>query len=552
MEGTGRFAALERLLGQFKRLVSAEGDGRLFELLLDAAIHYLEGDHGFILVREADRPRVRAAHNLDRATLSSERFRPIRKIADYVLGEAEPFLSASVGDDSRFSASESIYEVPRAVVAVPLRTPDQTLGVLYVDKLHAGESPFRVEDVRVLQEFGDAAAHVLELAARARVLEDQGTELRKKADQLERITHSLQEDVALKSVEIAHIERALDSTTRALGEKYTFHNIVGRSPQMRRTFDMLAQVMDYPVPVLVTGESGTGKELIARALHHGSPRKDQPFMAINCAAIPENLLESELFGYKRGAFTGANSDKEGLFRGARRGTVFLDEIGEMPLGIQAKLLRVLQEKEVRPIGGRTSEVVEARIVAATNRELRDEVAAGRFREDLYYRLNVVEVRIPPLRDRVEDIPDLVDHFLERFSEEFGLPRKSLSRRAMQRLMQADWPGNVRQLENAVKSSAILSRDNIIAPEELRLPDARDDAHDSYTAHLPPSGSYEHPSASDHRAITNRAEWEAHEKQRILDALVRCGWNKTRVATELGISRRNLYRKLARYGIEGAH
>ena len=254
MEGTGRFAALERLLGQVKRLVCADGDGRLFELLLDAAIHYVEGDHGFILVRDSERPRVRAAHNLDRATLSSERFRPIRKIADYVLGEAEPFLSASVGEDSRFSDSESIYEVPRAVIAVPLRTPDQTLGVLYVDKLHAGESPFRVEDVRVLQEFGDAAAHVLELSTRARGLKDQSTEWRHKADQLERITHSLQEDVALKSVEIAHIERALDSTTRALGEKYTFHNIVGRSPQMRRTFDMLAQVMDYPVPVLVTGD----------------------------------------------------------------------------------------------------------------------------------------------------------------------------------------------------------------------------------------------------------------------------------------------------------
>ncbi len=545
MEGTGRFAALERLLGQFKRLLCADGEARLYELTLDAAIHYLEGDHGFILVREGDRPRVRATHNLDRATLSSMRFRPIRKIADHVLSQAEPFLSASVGEDSRFSTSESIYEVPRAVIAVPLRTLDQTLGVLYVDKLHEGEGPFRVEDVRVLQEFGDAAAQTLELASTLWSLEENSTELRRKADELELITHSLQEDVALKSVEIAHFERALDSSARALGEKYTFHNIVGRSPSMRRVFDMLAQVMDYPVPVLVTGESGTGKELVARALHHGGPRKDQPFMAINCAAIPENLLESELFGYKRGAFTGATSDKEGLFLGARRGTVFLDEIGEMPLGIQAKLLRVLQEKEVRPIGGRTSETVEARIVAATNRELREEVEAKRFREDLYYRLNVVEVKIPPLRDRVEDIPDLTEHFLERFGDEFALPNKTLSRAAMQRLMRVEWPGNVRQLENAIKSSAILSRGAVIDVDELRLPDTR--LGESGAGVLQAAAA---PTAPSPRPITNRAEWEAHDKQRILDALVRCGWNKTRVATELGVSRRNLYRKLARYGIEG--
>ena len=551
MEGTGRFAALERLLSQFKRLLSSKDEGRLLELALDGAVSYVEGDHGFILMRDGDRPRVRAAHNLDRETLSSDRFRPIRKIADYVLGEAEPFLSASVGDDSRFAANESIYEVPRAVIAVPLRTPEQTLGVLYVDKLHAGEEPFQVEDLRILQEWGDTTARAWEVVGRLQLMHENSSELRRKADELELITHSLQEDVALKSVEIAHFERALDTTTRALGEKYTFHNIVGRSPKMRQTFDVLAQVMDYPVPALITGESGTGKELIARALHHGGPRKDQPFMAINCAAIPENLLESELFGYKRGAFTGATSDKEGLFRGARQGTVFLDEIGEMPLGIQAKLLRVLQEKEVRPIGGRTSEPVEARIVAATNRDLRQEVGAGRFREDLYYRLNVVEVSIPPLRDRVEDIPDLAEHFLQKFSEEFDLPKKRLTRGAVQILMQASWPGNVRQLENAIKSASILSRETVITAEELRqrLP-RTDSTAPAAVSHNLPRDSLELGTPQS-RAISNRSDWEAHEKQRILDALVRCSWNKTRVATELGVSRRNLYRKLSRYGIEGA-
>ena len=346
MEASGRSVALERLLSQIKRTLSVDEAGRVFDVALDSAMAFVEADHGFVLVREDDRLRVRAARNIDRATLSSERFRPIRKIAEYVYSEGEPFLSASLGEDSRFSAGDSIHEVPRTVMAFPLRSQSQALGALYVDKLHEGDGAFRVDDLRVLQEFGDAATLAIDLMLRLSQMENSGRELERKASELELMAHSLQEDVALKSVEIAHFERALDSSTRALGQKYTFHNIVGRSPLMRQVFEVLSQVMDYPVPVLVTGESGTGKELVARALHHGGPRKEEPFMAINCAAIPENLLESELFGYKKGAFTGATSDKEGLFRGARRGTVFLDEIGEMPISIQAKLLRVLQEKEV--------------------------------------------------------------------------------------------------------------------------------------------------------------------------------------------------------------
>ncbi len=542
MEPISRAVRLERLLAALKRVLAATEKTQLLEATLDGAIEYLAGDHGFVLRRSAEsKPRVKAVRNLTRETLKSDRFRPIRKIADYVLSEGEPFLSASMLDDSRYPINESLSEVPRTVVAVPMRASAAIHGALYVDKLHNGMAPFDVEDLRVMQEFADAAGMALEMRMLVSALQEESSTARRRYDDLSATLHNLQEDVAAKSVELSRYERVIDTHRRALGQRNTFNNIIGRSPKMQRVFDVLNQVMEYPVPVLISGESGTGKELIARALHYGGPRREQPFMAINCAAIPENLLESELFGFKKGAFTGATTDKEGLFRAAGEGTVFLDEIGEMPLSIQAKLLRVLQEKEVRPIGGRSAEPVGARIVAATNRRLVQEVSENRFREDLYYRLNVVEVHIPALRDRLEDVPDLANHFLERLAEEFGMPNKRFTPAALQRLMQTEWRGNVRQLENAIKSSAILSKAELIQPEELQLPvEVNLDLRPAYPT-SPLGGA---------NPIANRGDWEEHDKRRILDAMVRLNWNKTRVATELGISRRNLYRKLARYGIEG--
>ncbi len=578
-----RVARLERLLSLNKRLIGEEEISHLLELALESVVEFSGADRGFILLRETDGAvRVRAARNLDREMVRSERFRPSRAIADHVLTTGEAVLTNNALEDERFSASESLNEMAvKSVVAIPIRTREQVVGAIYLDRMAAGRPGFSADDLRLLQDFGDMAAIAVEMRRLVQRLEVQGEELKNAKTTLERLTVSLQDDVAAKSVEIARVERDLEAKNRALGLKYAFGNIVGRNPQMHRIFDILTQVIDYPVPVLITGESGTGKELFARALHHGGPRKGQPFMAINCAAIPENLLESELFGFKRGAFTGANADKEGLFRAARAGTVFLDEIGEMALSIQSKLLRVLQEKEVRPIGGRDSERVEARIVAATNRDLRREIAAGRFREDLFYRLNVVEVHVPPLRERLEDIPALVEHFLERVSAEFGLPAHRMSPEAMQALLRFDWPGNVRQLENAVKSSAILARGTMVSAAELRLPAGEPLEPPPLPAASAPSGSYGHSAAASSHGeppflpargaaastgdppsspgrggastggIRTRADWEGAERQRILDALVECNWNKSRAADILGVSRRNLYRKLARYGIEGA-
>ncbi|MEZ4435940.1 MAG: sigma-54-dependent Fis family transcriptional regulator [bacterium] len=566
MKLADRVERLEHLITLIKQMLAADEANGLFAGLLGCVSAFTAADRGFVLFSETGRPQVRAALALDRTTVRSEPFRRSRRIADHVLETGQPFISPSLARDDRFAEVADDGD-DRAVAVVPLRSGDRAVGAVYVDR-PAGDEAFDPDDLGLLQELADISVLGIDARHRVRQLRSSRDELRLVNMTLERMATSLQEDVAAKSVELSRFERDLDVKNRALRSTYTFKNIVGRSPQMHRVFDILNQVMDYPVPVLITGESGTGKELIARALHHGSLRADEPFMAINCAAIPENLLESELFGFKRGAFTGATSAKEGLFIAARKGTVFLDEIGEMPLSIQAKLLRVLQEKEVRPIGGRESETVEARIVAATNRELKAEVAGGRFREDLYYRLNVVEVAVPPLRDRFEDIPALAEHFLRRVSEDVGVPRKRLSPAAAQKLVRATWPGNVRQLENAIKSSALLSRTDVISADELRIPDEAIKREPTAAAPTLPIGASgpamgpaglpvanpisapPEPLSPAARRIRNRAEWEAHERQQILEALVRCGWNKTQAARELNVSRRNLYRKIDRYGIEG--
>jgi two-component system response regulator PilR (NtrC family) len=244
---------------------------------------------------------------------------------------------------------------------------------------------------------------------------------------------------------------------RELEQKYTFNNIIGRSPKMQAIFGLVERIARTSSTVLIHGESGTGKELIARAIHFASPRAARRFLSINCGAMPENLLESELFGHERGAFTGAVREKKGLFQEADRGTLFLDEIGEMTPTMQVKLLRALQEKVVRKVGGNVEEPVDARVIAATNQDLQGRLAAGEFREDLYYRINVLPIHLPPLRQRREDIPLLVDFFLEKYCGQMDLARRQISVEAMRLLESYDWPGNVRELENIVERALALSQ-----------------------------------------------------------------------------------------------
>jgi DNA-binding NtrC family response regulator len=330
----------------------------------------------------------------------------------------------------------------------------------------------------------------------------------------------------------ALLRSEINRLRREVGKEFSFNQILGKSKPMREVFELIRRVANSPTNILITGESGTGKELVAKAIHYNSDRKDAPFVPINCAAIPDQLLESELFGHMRGSFTDAKGDKHGLFEEAHKGTLFLDEISELPITLQAKLLRAIQEKEIRRIGATKPISVDVRIIAATNLHLAEEVKAKRFREDLYYRLNVIEVKLPPLRDRREDIPLLVDGFLKKCGEARGKEVKGVTESALAMLMDYMWPGNVRELENVVERAVTLSRRDKIMPDDL-----------------PPSVQ---GALGDRRVLEEAAEktlpLHKIEKEYIKKILEKTGGNKYQAAQVLGIDRKTLYRKLAE--IEG--
>jgi len=330
-----------------------------------------------------------------------------------------------------------------------------------------------------------------------------------------------------RAVEEKRLRYELISMREALEARYGFENIVGKSKPMQDMFDLIRRVAHTSATILIHGASGTGKELVAQAIHYNSPRKGNSFVPINCGAIPEDLLESELFGHVKGAFTGASGDKLGLFSEADEGTLFLDEISELSLAMQAKLLRVLQEKEVRRVGDTRSVSIDVRVIVASNKNLDVLVKTGLFREDLFYRLNVIPIVLPELRRRTEDIPLLVDHFLKKYADEAG-SLKRISRDALAALMQYPWPGNVRELENAIERTAILC-----AQEEIGLEDL-------------PRELYSSEGLSLSRAMQEGATLEELEKEYILRVLENEQGNQTKASEILGIDRRTLYRKLQRY------
>jgi two-component system response regulator PilR (NtrC family) len=314
--------------------------------------------------------------------------------------------------------------------------------------------------------------------------------------------------------------------------------LIGSSPVMQRVYELIGQVAETKANVLISGESGTGKELVARAIHAASDRRDRPFVALNCGAIPENLLESELFGHVKGAFTGAVQNKEGLFETADTGTLFLDEVGELPPSVQVKLLRAIQEKAIRRVGGTSDRKIDVRILAATNRRLEDEVAAGRFREDLYYRLNVIQIALPPLRERPEDVPLLVQHFVDKYAGELGKEIGGASEEAMGRLLEHSYPGNVRELENVIERAVALSRGGTIEVDALPpnlLQPAVDGAVRSSV--LPPDGANLDNLVND------------YERGLLLEALERVGGVKKRAAKLLGVSFRSFRYRLQKLGLD---
>src|SRR5437867_8640996 len=334
-----------------------------------------------------------------------------------------------------------------------------------------------------------------------------------------------------KALEVRALRDENRQLKEELGRRYEFDNIVGRSQPMQEIFATIERVAPTRATVLLAGESGVGKDLIARAIHFHSPRRERPFVKINCTSIPENLMESELFGYEKGAFTGANTSKPGKFEQADTGTVFLDEIGDVPSSIQVKLLRVLQEREFERLGSNRTLHTDVGVVAATNVDLRAALEQGTFREDLYYRLNVVPINIPPLREHKEDIPYLVDHFIERFARDSGKPFQGITPAGLNLLTEFHWPGNVRELENIIERAVAFSTGQVI--------DVRD-------IHLDISPS--RPSAASTDFLPEGLTLEQWEDEMIKEALRRANGNKSQAARLLGLSRNALRYRLSKMGL----
>ena len=542
---------------------------RLLQRVTDHAVGLLGAERGLIVLVNDEGSVVAHTARDSKGEEAAQNFS--RSVAERVIKDGEPVIATSARDDERLAQAVSVHQLMiQSIACVPIRgapPAGKTIGALYVETRLRPGVRFR-EELPTLAAFADQAAIAIE---GARLIDEN----RRRADELEiangELTEAkdkLAELLGRRTEQLHTARRDLKQARSELRSHFGYAGLVGTSAAMRKLYAVIERVRDADVPVLITGESGTGKEMVARAVHVAGPRAKQPFLGVNCGAIPANLLESELFGHVRGAFTGAERDRKGLFREAENGTILLDEIGEMPQKMQAGLLRVLQEKTVRPVGGAKEEPCSARVIAATNRDLSTMVAEGTFREDLFYRLHVIELKIPALRERADDIPALIDHFLTLFSARHKRDRKTIERTAVRRLQAFDWPGNVRQLEHVLLNAWLLSEENEITVDDLDLPTTSVRAGITASASGPASSTssgsgggaagasagsgHGDARASASATSTVRArtqeEYRDAEKEKILAALTRCNWNRVQAAKMIGVPRRTFYRRLKEYGI----
>jgi transcriptional regulator with GAF, ATPase, and Fis domain/tetratricopeptide (TPR) repeat protein len=502
----------------------------LFQVL-DRAIELTGAERGFVLLRDGGELRVGAARNVDRESLRRGVDRFSRSIAERAIREQQPVIAADAMDDERFAERLSVHGLKlRAVLCVPLRAGGVDRGALYLDNRFHRDA-FHAGHAALALAFADQAGIAL---FNAGLLHDEAAQREALAEakaEVEALNHQLQSQVTRQSQQLSEVSERLRTHEEELVRRYNAAQIVGRSKPMRELFLQIDRVTDSERPVVIHGESGTGKELVARAIHYMSPRAAAPFVTVNCAAVPESLLGSELFGHVRGAFTGALRDRAGLFEAAGEGTLLLDEVGDMSAKMQARLLRVLQEGTYRRVGDSRERRSRCRVLAASHQRLRELVREGRFREDLYYRLEVVSLTVPPLRARRADIPELVKHFIAAADRQ--LP---LTPAAMAALIDFDWPGNVRQLENELHRALLLAEGNI----DLRdlSPGLRATARRRVRA-------------------TRRLEEglsqavQDYERGLIAQALDRSGHNVTQTAQELRLHRVALHRKIRKYGLDRA-
>jgi transcriptional regulator with GAF, ATPase, and Fis domain len=474
------------------RLLANYEIGPLLETLMDAVIDITGADKGFLILTEGEELRVKVARNLRRENLADAVEHLSDSIVDKVVKTRRPVIVSDALNDAEFQNAMSVVALRlHSAICVPLTERGNLLGCIYVGSSAVGHL-FDEAHLDLLTVFASQASLLIRNAL-------------------------LVNELKLDNRQLA--ERL---------EAMRFGDIIGACPAMQDVFRKVQKIASTDISVLITGETGTGKELIAREVHRRSNRVKGPFITINCGAIPENLLESELFGHVRGAFTGAVANKPGRFQSADGGTLFLDEIGEMPPQLQVKLLRALQEKAVVRVGDTRPEPVDIRVLAATNRELEGEIKAGRFREDLYYRLNVVNVHLPPLRDRGDDVMVIAKYLLGRFAAEFGGVVKGFTPAAVVAIKKFAWPGNIRQLENHIKKACVLADKALLAPEDLGL------GSETLPTILPLADAK-----------------ERFQRDYINQVLELNNGNRTKTARDLGVDPRTIFRHLEKEGTEEA-
>jgi transcriptional regulator with GAF, ATPase, and Fis domain len=494
LPATSQVARNLSALLKISRVVHAIRDlEELQEQLLALIFEVVPASRGAILLTEKGTEQFSSLYARTRQAGQAQLVRISRTVAQQVMKENVAMLGVDVPASGQLRDVESLAasEV-RSLLCVPLTVFQRVIGCIYLGSTSAGDR-FHEDHLQLLAAIAGISAVALDNARRLQWLEQENLRL----------------------------------TTEVSQE----HSLVGESPRMKEIYQFLAKVAPADSTVLIEGESGTGKELAARALHRNSPRSGKPFVAINCAAIPESLLESDLFGHERGAFTGAATQKKGRLEVADGGVVFLDEIGELAPALQVKLLRVLQEREFERVGGTHPIKVDIRLIAATNRDLSEAVRLGQFRQDLYYRLAVVKVTMPPLRERREDIPMLTRHFVQKYAKRCKVKAKPVSREAMAALVNHDWPGNVRELENSIERALVLGSSDTVLPEDL------------------PESLLEHAPAEDVTEGKYHADVKELKKQLILDAIEQTGGNYVEAAGILGLHPNYLHRLIRNLGLK---
>jgi transcriptional regulator with GAF, ATPase, and Fis domain len=523
--------ALHHLVALDAKIAELVEEDPLLDAILDAAIELLEAGRGFLLLSADDHVVVRRARLPGGKDLAEPASSMSVSVARAAIREGRTVVTEDAVVDGRFDTADSVVNLGlRSIVCTPMRSEAGVLGAIYLDDTDR-RGAFDDGDERLLEAFATQAAIALVRCRERREAAQRRRDAVRQARRIERLNERLRRVLRQRTSALRRAREDLAKQADELGLKYRYDQIIGRSAAMRNVLRLVDRVTDLTLPVLVVGDSGTGKELIARAIHFNGPRRRARIVGENCAAVPESLMESEFFGYARGAFTGAVRDHPGLFEQAHKGTLFLDEVGEMTPDLQKKFLRVLEEGEVRRVGGKAAVPVDVRIISATNRDLSGLLKSGAFREDLYYRLAGVVIELPPLRDRREDVEALVHHFLAEAAPVGAVPKVDPA--ALELLTAYDWPGNVRELRNEVRRLVALSEGVAVRPE-----------------HLSPRISAYRPHDPDRLPSRDlRVLVEDLERRVLRSALQRHGWNKSRAANELGLSRLGLRKKLERYGLD---